>query len=222
MLINSSNSIVAKYLYDAFGNILSKSGLLADANLYRFSSKEFHPNSGLVYYLYRYYDPNLQRWPNKDPLYEPGFALLRAATRVNRYRCTGCIGHKTFDSKMLDNEENLFEFVDNDPLMRYDPHGTMPGVAIGLLIEKILAQLAKLAKGASFLELCRCAGCLAALNEQILACQLYSNTDEELVSCICMQLKESTGTMLLCKFCAFGGNPVQWVRDYIGCDSIGE
>jgi RHS repeat-associated protein len=50
--------------------MLSKSGLLADANVYRFSSKEWHSNSGLVYYLYRYYDPNLQRWPNRDPIGE--------------------------------------------------------------------------------------------------------------------------------------------------------
>jgi RHS repeat-associated protein len=78
MLINSSQAIVAKYLYDAFGNVLSASGLLANANLYRFSSKEAHLNSGLTYYLYRYYDPNLQRWPNRDPLDEPGFLLLRS------------------------------------------------------------------------------------------------------------------------------------------------
>jgi RHS repeat-associated protein len=71
-MINSSNAIVAKYLYDAFGNILSKSGSIADANLYRFSSKEFHRPSGLVYYLYRYYDPNLQRWPNRDLIGEKG------------------------------------------------------------------------------------------------------------------------------------------------------
>jgi RHS repeat-associated protein len=78
-LINGSQSIVAKYLYDAFGNLLSKSGVLADANLYRFSSKEAHLNSGLVYYLYRYYDPNLQRWPNRDPIGEAG--------GINLYRC---------------------------------------------------------------------------------------------------------------------------------------
>jgi hypothetical protein len=53
MLIDSSQGIVAKYLYDAFGNMLSKSGLLADANVYRFSSKEWHANSGLAYYLSR-------------------------------------------------------------------------------------------------------------------------------------------------------------------------
>jgi RHS repeat-associated protein len=72
MLLNPWQYIVAKYLYDAFGNIISKSGLLADANLYRFSSKEAHLNSGLLYYLYRYYDPNLQRWLNRDPMEEWG------------------------------------------------------------------------------------------------------------------------------------------------------
>jgi RHS repeat-associated protein len=76
MLINASQYVVAKYIYDAFGNILSKSGLLADANLYRFSSKEAHLNSGLVYYLYRHYDPNLQRWPNRDPIAEEGSEIL--------------------------------------------------------------------------------------------------------------------------------------------------
>ncbi|HEV7925252.1 MAG TPA: RHS repeat-associated core domain-containing protein [Verrucomicrobiae bacterium] len=72
MLINPSQYIVAKYLYDAFGNVLSAAGSLAQANLYRFSSKEAHLNSGLVYYLYRYYDPNLQRWLNRDPILENG------------------------------------------------------------------------------------------------------------------------------------------------------
>ncbi len=72
MLLNPSQAVVAKYLYDAFGNILSMSGSMAAANVYRFSSKEWHQNSGLVYYLYRYYDPNLQRWPNRDPIGENG------------------------------------------------------------------------------------------------------------------------------------------------------
>src|SRR5208282_6021924 len=72
MLINPSQAIVAKYLYDAFGNTRSSAGSLAQANLYRFSSKEVHINSGLIYYLYRYYDPNLQRWPNRDPIGERG------------------------------------------------------------------------------------------------------------------------------------------------------
>jgi RHS repeat-associated protein len=71
-LVNSSNAVVARYLYDPYGNLLSASGLLADANLYRFSSKEWHPASGLYYYGFRFYEPNLQRWLNRDPLGELG------------------------------------------------------------------------------------------------------------------------------------------------------
>ncbi len=57
---------------DPFGNILSKSGPLADANTYRFSSQDYHQPSGLSLYLYRAYDVNLQRWLNRDPIAEMG------------------------------------------------------------------------------------------------------------------------------------------------------
>jgi RHS repeat-associated protein len=104
MLINSEQAIVAKYLYDAFGNVLSASGLLANANLYRFSSKEAHLNSGLLYYLYRYYDPNLQRWPNRDPLEEIGF-------EVEKYRGSRPLRNVSILRTM--GGINLYEFVDN-------------------------------------------------------------------------------------------------------------
>jgi RHS repeat-associated protein len=71
-LLGNLQQIVARYLYDPYGNLLSIAGPLADANLYRFSSKEQHATSGLSYYLHRYYDPALQRWPNRDPLQENG------------------------------------------------------------------------------------------------------------------------------------------------------
>src|SRR5207247_1152644 len=74
-MVNSSQSMVASYRYDPFGNTISSSGTLASANLYRFSSKEVDPNytdSGLYYYGYRFYDPNLQRWLNRDPIGEWG------------------------------------------------------------------------------------------------------------------------------------------------------
>jgi RHS repeat-associated protein len=71
-LIYTNQTIAAKYKYDPFGCILSQSGPLADANLYRFSSKEFHFASGLIDYLYRFYDSGLQRWINRDPIGEQG------------------------------------------------------------------------------------------------------------------------------------------------------
>ena len=69
---NTNQVAVAKYIYDPYGNLIGSAGLLAEANVYRFSSKEAHGNSGLIYYLYRFYDPNLQRWPNRDPIGERG------------------------------------------------------------------------------------------------------------------------------------------------------
>ena len=71
-LISDQQLVVARYAYDSFGNTLSKSGPLADANLYRFSSQEYHQPSGLVLHLYRAYDANLQRFINRDPIEELG------------------------------------------------------------------------------------------------------------------------------------------------------
>jgi RHS repeat-associated protein len=71
-LVNGSGVLVAKYLYDSFGNTLGMWGALAAANTQRFSSKEQDPRSGLYYYGYRWYDPNLQRWLSRDPIQETG------------------------------------------------------------------------------------------------------------------------------------------------------
>jgi RHS repeat-associated protein len=77
-MLNSSQSKVAEYRYDPFGNTISSSGTLADANVYRFSSKQIHVNSGLYYYGERFYDPNTQRWLNRDPIHEDGGINLYA------------------------------------------------------------------------------------------------------------------------------------------------
>jgi RHS repeat-associated protein len=107
-LINSSQTIAAKYLYDPYGNIASQSGSMADANPYRFSSKEFHANSGLVYYLYRFYDANLQRWINREPL--------------------GCLPGSLEGPFPIEDTEgpNLYDLVRNDPLYNFDDDGLMP------------------------------------------------------------------------------------------------
>ncbi len=106
-LINGVQAIAAKYLYDPYGNLLSMSGPMAAANTYRFSSKEWHQNSGLTYYLYRYYDANLQRWPNRDPIREVGFATIRWASLVR----------PGIDVM------NPYAFVNNSPIVGQDPEG---------------------------------------------------------------------------------------------------
>jgi RHS repeat-associated protein len=71
-LMNGSQNIVARYLYNPYGKLIGEWGGMADANKYRFSSKELDPLSGMYYYGFRFYDPNLQRWPNQDPIGERG------------------------------------------------------------------------------------------------------------------------------------------------------
>jgi|GEM_PF-683626 len=69
---SSAQGLAAKYRYDPYGNTISSSGSLASANTYRFSSKEINVATGLYYSGFRFYSPNLQRWPNRDPIGERG------------------------------------------------------------------------------------------------------------------------------------------------------
>jgi len=71
-LLNSKQIVVGRYVYDPYGNTLSMSGPMAAVNPYRFSSKEYMGNSCLYAYGYRFYEPSLQRWLNKDPIGEHG------------------------------------------------------------------------------------------------------------------------------------------------------
>jgi RHS repeat-associated protein len=66
-----TGAVVAHYECSPFGKVLVSSGPLAGANPYRFSSKE-HDATGLAYYGYRYYSPELGRWINRDPIGERG------------------------------------------------------------------------------------------------------------------------------------------------------
>ena len=91
MLVSTNERVVARYSYDPFGNLLSCSGQLAEQNCYTFSSKERHVASGLVYFLFRYYAPSLQRWVNRDPIQERGgrnlyrFAVNNPVNKIDRF-----------------------------------------------------------------------------------------------------------------------------------------
>jgi RHS repeat-associated protein len=85
-LEDSTQALAASYKYDPFGNLISSSGTLASANVYRFSSKSIHSSSGMYYYGYRWYDPLFQRWLNRDPIQEFGGINLYSFVRNNPFR----------------------------------------------------------------------------------------------------------------------------------------
>src|SRR3989442_4464942 len=74
------------------------SGSLADANVYRFSSKEFMTNSAMYYYGYRFYDPNLQRRINRDPIEERGGVNLYCFVSSDPIRSTDAHGLDGIDA----------------------------------------------------------------------------------------------------------------------------
>jgi RHS repeat-associated protein len=114
-LVDSSQSLAASYRYDPFGNVISSSGPLWALNRYRFSSKEIHVGSGMYYYGFRFYDPNLQRWINRDPLGDNESLKVRNGPSI--------AGEGVFGPR-------AYGFVYNNPVRYIDRNGLW-GVAFG-------------------------------------------------------------------------------------------
>ena len=62
----------ARYEYGPFGEALRVTGPAAALNPFRFSTKRTDSTTDLVLYEYRAYNPSTGRWPNRDPIGEPG------------------------------------------------------------------------------------------------------------------------------------------------------
>jgi len=93
-LTDSTQSTVATYEYEAFGNIVSETGTAN--NNYKFSTKNLDDESGLYYFGARYYDPETGRFITKDP-----------------------DGGDVTDPQSL----NPYVYVKNNPLNLIDPDG---------------------------------------------------------------------------------------------------
>jgi len=72
LLSTSKADKVAVYDYDPFGKLVRVNEPEAGLNPIRFSSKYTDTETGLVYYGYRYYSPEMGRWISRDPIEEEG------------------------------------------------------------------------------------------------------------------------------------------------------
>ena len=68
----AASAITARYAYDGFGKEVAVSGVDADKNTFRFSTKQLDAETGMNYYGYRFYAANAGRWINRDPIRERG------------------------------------------------------------------------------------------------------------------------------------------------------
>ena len=92
-LIDSpGDTVSAIYKYDPFGRQTHIQGPAAEANLFRYSSKYYDHETGLLYYGYRYYAPIIGRWTSRDPAEEDGSLNLYAFVNndaINKYDLLG-------------------------------------------------------------------------------------------------------------------------------------
>ena len=65
-VLNGTGTTVATYLYDAWGNLTSSSGSMADTNPIRYRGYYYDIESGFYYLQSRYYDPKTGRFINAD------------------------------------------------------------------------------------------------------------------------------------------------------------
>ena len=101
-IYNSNGTLVVSYSYDAWGNILSTTGTLADTvgetNPFRYRGYYYDTETGLYYVSSRYYDPEIGRFLNADEA-----TYLGASGTILGY--------------------NLFAYCENNPVNYEDPTG---------------------------------------------------------------------------------------------------
>ncbi len=83
---NSAGAVIQTYDYDAFGYITAQSGALTAK--YAYKTKEYSPQTGLIFFGRRYYNPLIGRFITKDPLGQadgPNVYLYCNNDPVNKY-----------------------------------------------------------------------------------------------------------------------------------------
>ncbi len=113
-LTDASESATDRYVYDAFGNLMNRTG--TTENPYLYTGEQYDPNVGFYYLRARYYDQNTGRFITHDPVL--GFLFDPAS--LHRYL-----------------------YVKANPCNAVDPGGEMPFSLIeALVVVAVLGSLA--------------------------------------------------------------------------------
>jgi RHS repeat-associated protein len=91
-LVASNGTSLAHYEFDPYGNAAVSTGSLSAVNPFRFSTKYTDDETGLYYYGYRYYSPDLGRWTSRDPIEEEGGLAIYAFCFNNAVRDVDGVG----------------------------------------------------------------------------------------------------------------------------------
>jgi len=93
---NATGSVTDSYVYDPFGKVTHNG---TSENPFQFSSEFFDDETELVYYNYRYYNPNLGRWINRDPIEEEGGWNLYVMVGNNTSNHWDFLGNRSYGER---------------------------------------------------------------------------------------------------------------------------
>jgi len=143
-LIDDAGTIVAHYEYDPFGNQVVATGSLSNVNPWRFSSKYWEPESGLLHYELRPYFPCIGMWGSRDPIGEKGGVNEYGFVRNNPVSNYDKLGLYTLDDARKSLEEQRVA-----PAILATPDipnglGYMPGISARYSDKQIFEEWLKL------------------------------------------------------------------------------
>jgi RHS repeat-associated protein len=126
---DNTGTIRNKINYSPFGEVIWKSPDVP----FTFSTKTVD-SSGLAYYGFRFYNPELGRWPSRDPIAIEEFGNEFPITFVDSFNqdsATAKSIKKIFEARRIPSRKvgnddcNLFQFANNNPINKYDYIGLM-------------------------------------------------------------------------------------------------
>ena len=110
----SDSSVSASYDYDPFGQTMKAVGGFAMQNPFRFSDQYADVESGLIYYGFRYYNPQIGRWISRDPMAEAGGSNLYNFVSNHPITDFDLLGLKSLSEHGYDKLIELFTHHDNE------------------------------------------------------------------------------------------------------------
>ena len=90
-LIDENADFVAKYTYNAWGEILTSSGTMSEINPLRYRGYYYDTETGFYYLQSRYYDPAMHRFINADSLASTGQGII--GTNMFAYCLNNPVGY---------------------------------------------------------------------------------------------------------------------------------
>ena len=151
-ILDTAGTAVVEYTYDAWGNILSTTGSMANtlgvANPLTYRGYVYDDESELYYLQSRYYDPEVGRFINADALVSTGQGLLGnnmfaycGNNPPNRIDATGCFWQEFLDELIRLIQENVAYFTASAGVSQIDTPALGPAdvASLALLAAGVIA-----------------------------------------------------------------------------------